>query len=270
MDKKRNNYFSEQDFFESDEFDEFEEYEDSSYRNKNEKHFILWGIILVFLLAAIVLATLRIQNFTVLGNTRYNSEEIVDLIFSDTWDTNSFYCFCKDKTKEHKQLPFIQRYDIDWEGPTSVVITVYEKNVVGYVDYMSSHMYFDKDGIVVESTSENLEGIPLITGLSFGSIVLYKELPVQNSQVFRDILNLTGALDENNISCDKISYDNLLNATLYIGDLEVIMGGNANMEMKVFTLRDILPKIQGMKGELNLSNYSEGSDHENYIFKTKK
>ena len=48
----------------------------------------------------------------------------------------------------------MQRYDIDFDGPFAVSITVYEKNVVGYVDYMSSHMYFDKDGIIVESSSE--------------------------------------------------------------------------------------------------------------------
>lgn len=267
MDKKRKHFFDEQDFFEREDMDD---YEDGSYDNKKESHFILWGLLLVLLLTGIVLAMARIKNFTVIGNTRYTSEEIVDLVFSDAWDTNSFYCFCKDRVKEHKQIPFIQRYDITWDGPTSVTVTIYEKNVVGYVEYMSSHMYFDKDGIVVESTREKLEGIPLITGLSFGSIVLYKELPVENPQVFRDILNLTGALNENAISCDKITYDNLLNATLYIGDLEIIMGGSANMEMKVFTLRDILPKIQGLKGELNLSSYSESSDHENYIFKTKK
>ncbi len=254
-------------YFDSDDMDDHEYRSD---RKRKEKHLIRWGMVLVFLLTAIVLASARIRSFSVIGNTRYTSEEIVDLIFSDSWDTNSFYCLCKDKTVEHKQIPFIQRYDIDWESPFSVVITVYEKNIVGYVDYMSSHMYFDKDGIVVESTGEKLEGIPMITGLSFGSIVLYRELPVQNMQVFRDILNLTGALSDNDIKCNEIAYDNILNATLYIDDIEVYLGGNENMEMKIFTLRDILPKIKGLKGELNLSVYNESSDHESYIFKTKK
>ncbi len=255
------------DYFDPDDMDE---YDGGFERKKKEKHLMLWGMVFLILLTAIVLATARIKSFSVIGNTRYSSEEIVDLIFSDSWDTNSFYCFFKDKTREHKQIPFIQRYDIDWESPFAVTVTVYEKNIVGYVDYMSSHMYFDKDGIVVESTGEKLEGIPMITGLSFGSIVLYRELPVQNMQVFRDILNLTGALSDNNIKCNEIAYDNLLNATLYIDDIEVYLGGNENMEMKIFTLRDILPKIQGMKGELNLSIYNESSDHESYIFKTKK
>ncbi|SFG26411.1 cell division protein FtsQ/DivIB [Oribacterium sp. WCC10] len=265
--KKEKKYNKKRFYFDDNGTEEYEEYEDG---HKSGKHLVLWGIPVIILLVAIILASARINTFKVIGNTRYSSEEMVKLIYSDDWDTNSFYCFLKDKTSEHKQIPFIQRYDIDWEGPFSVVITVYEKNVVGYVDYMSSHMYFDKDGIVVESTGEKLEGIPKITGLSFGSIVLYKELPVQNMQVFKDILNLTGSLSENKINCDEIAYDNLLNATLYIGDIEVQLGGNENMEMKIYTLRDILPKLDGLKGELNLANYNESSDHESYIFKTKK
>ena len=87
----------------------------------------------------------------------------------------------------------------------SVEIVIYEKNVVGYVNYMSSRMYFDKDGIIVESTEESLDGIPEITGLSFGSIVLYKELPVENKKVFSEILNLTGSVQSYQIACDEIA-----------------------------------------------------------------
>ena len=39
-----------------------------------------------------------------------------------------------------------------------------KKCMVGYVSYMNSNLYFDKDGIVVESTSEILPGIPKIEG----------------------------------------------------------------------------------------------------------
>lgn len=246
---------------------DFYEYDDPGDQKK--RHLLRWGIVLMLLLTAIILASLRIQSFSIVGNTRYSSEEMVRMIFSDTWDTNPIYCLIKDKTRPHKELPFIQRYDISLESPFRVSVTVYEKNVVGYVDYMSSHMYFDKDGIVVESTGNLLEGIPRITGLDFGSIVLYKELPVENRNVFNNILNLTGALSSYGIQCDEIEYDSLLNATLKIGDISVLLGGSKDMEMKISTLCDILPHLEGRRGELNLSEYSETTDHESYIFKEK-
>lgn len=236
-------------------------------RDQNKRHLFRWSIVVLLLLIAILLASVRIQRFTVVGNTQYSSDEIVQMIFSDPWDTDTAWCFVKDKMKPHKELPFVQRYDIDFDGPFAVNITVYEKNVVGYVDYMSSHMYFDKDGIIVESTGNWLEGIPRISGLSFGSIVLYRALPVENKDVFNDILNLTGALRTYDIDCEEIQYDSLLNATLRIGDISVRLGSNKYMEMKISTLHDILPHLSGRKGELNLSDYSETSDHESYIFK---
>ena len=61
-----------------------------------------------------------------------------------------------------------------FRSPSDVEVIVYEKSVVGYVSYMNSRMYFDKDGIIVESTSETLPGVPKIAGLSFGHIVLHQ------------------------------------------------------------------------------------------------
>lgn len=55
--------------------------------------------------------------------------------------------------------------------PNKMNVAVYEKAIVGYISYMGCNMYFDKDGIVVESSSENYEDVPQITGLDFKSIV---------------------------------------------------------------------------------------------------
>ncbi len=225
------------------------------------------GILVMILLIAVILASARFQRYKVIGNTRYTEDQVLQMVFSDRWDTNSFYQFLRERTKSHKILPFIEKYELHWTAPLSIEVIVYEKNVVGYVDYMSSHMYFDKDGIVVESTGERLEGVPKITGLGFGSIVLYQPLPVKNKAVFNDILNLTGALSSYQIQCDSIQYDDFLNATLQIGELKVSLGQNDNMEMKISTLNDILPKLAGWKGTLDLSTYTEHPDREEYIFR---
>ncbi len=231
------------------------------------KKLLLMGILVIVLLVAVILASARFQRYKVIGNTHYTEDQVLQMVFSDSWDTNSFYQLVREHTKSHKTLPFVEKYELHWLSPLSIEVIVYEKNVVGYVDYMSSHMYFDKDGIVVESTREQLSGIPKITGLSFGSIVLYQPLPVKNKAVFNDILNLTGALSGYQIQCDSIQYDDFLNATLRIGDLKVSLGQNENMEMKISTLNDILPKLAGRNGTLDLSTYTEHPDREEYIFR---
>ena len=70
-------------------------------REQNKRHLLRWSIVVLLLLIAILLASVRIQRFTVVGNTQYSSDEIVQMIFSDPWDTDTAWCFVKDKMKPH-------------------------------------------------------------------------------------------------------------------------------------------------------------------------
>lgn len=205
-----------------------------------------------------------------MGNRQYSSEELEKLIFSEDLDYNSAYAFVKDKWKPHKTLPFVDRYELHWKNPFSLDIIVYEKNIVGYVEYMSGNLYFDGDGIVVESTKKKLPGIPKITGLKFSKVSLYKTLPVEDKAVFRDILNLSASLKAENLECDHIDYDALSNATLYMGDIKVLLGNNEDMEQKLSSLKDILPALSGRKGTLDLTKYRGRKEKEAYVFREEK
>ncbi len=236
-------------------------------KEREARFLIKMGFLVIILLLILLLACLRIRNIRIIGSTHYSEEQLAGMVFSEPWDTNSCWQFIKEKTGEHKVIPFVEKYDLRFEDPFSVEVIVYEKNIVGYVDYMSSHMYFDKDGIVVESSNEQLPDIPMIRGLKFGSISLYRELPVEDKRVFNDILNLTGSLSSFGIGCENIEYDYLLNATLSVDNLKVLLGQDTDMEMKVALLHDILPKLEGRKGTLDLSVFSRNAERESYIFK---
>lgn len=218
------------------------------------------GIMLaVFLLAGIVLLSVKITQVTVSGNSRYTDEEIESLIFRSGWDYNPLYFYLKDRIRPHEQIPFVEDYKIEFQSPGKVEVIVYEKSIVGYVSYMSSYMYFDKDGIIVESTGTKLDGIPWITGLKFGHIVLHQPLPVDNQKIFEEILNLTQILSVYEIAVDRIQYDAHGQATLHIGDIEVILGDNTSMSGKISELNDQLPVLNGKSGTLYLNNYDETS-----------
>ena len=67
-------------------------------------------------------------------------------------------------------------------------------------------MYFDKDGMVVESSSSPTEGIPLVTGLNFNHVIMNEPLPVQNKNIFKMILNITQLLTKYHIMTDRIYF----------------------------------------------------------------
>lgn len=138
------------------------------YRWTEKKKTGIAAAVIVLLLILIGLFSLQIKTVTVTGNVRYTQEQITEMLFPDKVSRNPVVCYLKDHFQEHVEIPFVQDYKIEFQGLNKVEIIVYEKSVVGYVSYMSSCMYFDKDGIVVESTSKTLPGIPEITGLKFG------------------------------------------------------------------------------------------------------
>ena len=231
---------------------------------KRNKRLVIAALV-VFLLALTMLLV-RIKEITVTGSSRYTQEQITEMLFPDALSRNPVVCYLRDHIKEHETIPFVEDYDIVFHSPGHVEIIVYEKSVVGYVSCMSSYMYFDKDGIVVESTSQKLPDIPEITGLKFGYIVLYQKLPVEDEAIFQEILNLTQILSIHRLVVDRIQYSSLGEATLYIGDIEVLLGGNAGLNGKIAELNDMYPQLEGRKGTLHLENYDEASPAAGYAF----
>ena len=237
---------------------------------RRRKEITIYGILLFFLLLILLLFSTRVNKITVLGNKQYTEKELTKMILTKELDYNSFYAFIKDKIRPHKTIPFVAKYELHWKDPFALEIIVYEKNMVGYVEYMSSNLYFDGDGIVVESTKKKIPGIPRITGLKFSKVSLYKALPVENKAIFQDILNLGAVLRLEEIDCDHIEYSSSYTATLYIGDIKVLIGDNEDMEQKLMSLKDILPALKGRKGTLDLSSYQGRKEKEAYVFKENK
>lgn len=241
--------------------------EDSQILKKRIKIAIAAAVVL---LVTVILLSVRITEITVTGNQRYTDEQMIELLFPDQTSRNSLFCYAKDKLKPHETIPFVEDYRLVFSGPGKVEVIVYEKSVVGYVSYMSSYMYFDKDGIIVESSGTRLEGVPWITGLNFGYIVLYQKLPVEDEHIFSEILNLTQILSLYEMEVDRIQYNSAGEATLYMGDIEVVLGGNESLNGKIAELNDMLPELEGLSGVLYLDTYNEADTNGMYVLKPRK
>ena len=231
------------------------------------KHKIILVLVSVFLAFAILCVSLSVTSVRVTGNRTYTAEEIEQLVFPTRMSRNSVACMISSLMGKKRSIPFVQDYKISFLSPGEVEVIVYEKSIVGYVSYMSSRMYFDKDGIIVESANQRLPGIPEITGLHFGQIVLYRELPVENRRIFSMILNLTQTLSTFEIPVDVIRYDKDLNATLNIGSVSVLLGGANDMNGKLSELSNILPRIKDLDGTLDLSDYDPTVPNRMYSFR---
>ena len=238
-------------------------------RRRKRRHRGLWIGLSLLILGIVLILSVNITTITITGNKKYSAEQIEELLFDGQWGKNSLYSYYQSQFKPHKQIPFIEDYEIVFQNPVSVEIIVYEKSVVGYVSYMSSYMYFDKDGIIVESANEALPGVPLVTGLKFGQIVLYQKLPLEKEETFRQILNLTQILSIFELKVDRIQYGSYGDITLYLKEIEVLLGSGGNMNDKISELNDMLPHLEGRKGILHLEDYDEMEIRAGYTFEPK-
>lgn len=230
-------------------------------KSKYKKILAVAAILLIVLGAAGYMLS-NVDEIEYVGSSHYEDDELTELIFG-TNKPNSIYF--KLFTKKDKTIPFIEKYDVDIEWPSKIYVTVYEKSIIGYISYMGCNMYFDREGVVVESTSEYYEGVPQLLGLKFNSIVLNSKLDVGDDEIFDEILELTQAFKKYELDIDKVYYDSSYNVTLHMGNVRVELGDASDSTEKLYTLKQISDKLKNMNGTLDMSNYD--GNNNSIIFK---
>ena len=220
----------------------------------------LSALVLVCVGILVIKTRFTITSVDITGNEHYNADEIEDYVLNGKYGHNSIYLYLKCRFAGVDEVPFVEKMDVELLSPTEVKIRVYEKAVAGYVEYLGHYLYFDKDGIVVESSTRRMEGIPFVTGLDFNYITLHEKLPVEKEDIFRLILDITQLLTKYKIDIDRIYFDNNYNITLYFGQVRVFLGNSDHIDEKINRLRFILPELPDEPGVLHMENYAGEGD----------
>lgn len=222
---------------------------------------VLIAAVLLLIAGGVIwfLNAFRITSVMVEGNIHYSTDQITDMVMNSDFSNNSVFLSMQYHNKSITDVPFVERIDVSVVDRQTVKITVYEKALAGYVQYLGSYMYFDKDGIVVESSNVLTPGIPEVSGLKFNHVVLHEALPVENEEIFQEILNITNLLNKHGLSATKIQFDSLYDVSLHFGKVRVIMGEDADMDQIIMHLTGILPHLEGKSGVLHMENFSESN-----------
>ena len=230
-------------------------------RKKRRKIGLYILLILILLIAAgvfIVMNVFTVENVDVEGNELYSSTQIENMVLNDEYSWNSLYVDLKYRFVDIGEVPFVDTMEVSLDNPHTVHIKVYEKGMLGYlyINSIGQNAYFDKDGFVVETSTEVIDGVPKITGISCEEVVLYEKLQLENSDILRDLLNLTQTLKKYNLLPDEIQYDSNMEPVLYYGTIQVKIGSEDNLSQKVVRLSIILPQLDGLSGTLHLETWT--------------
>ena len=227
-------------------------YKQKKNNNKIKPIIIIIIIIIIILLGFLFNQIFKIKNVYIKGNKFYSEKQIVTFLNLDKYN-NTFIFFIMN-SKNHKPLPFVDKIDIKMLSFNDIKVEVCEKQVIGCIKYMGEYLYFNKNGILVESLSEQIQGIPLVNGLKYSELVLYKSIDENNNNDFKDLLKIVQNLNKNKININSINI-NGNEFVLIKNKLEIILGNSENLNEKLNEIQGILPKIENEKGKLKqLSN----------------
>ncbi len=221
---------------------------------------IIGGVILgLFLIIAGVFWFLRITDVTVEGGEIYSEQEIISSAMSNKYDYHTLYFLAKSKLGRVSCLPFVQEIDVEWKSPAAIVLHVYDKTISGCVKYMGQYIYFDKDGVVLQSLAEPMDGVPVVTGIKFGKFTLNEAFEVKDSSLFETIMNLSRLIRHYKVQVDQIKFDGK-NVTLYSGKVEVYLGQKDFYDDDMAALASVLKKTnkKGLAGTIDMENFNSG------------
>ncbi|SFR95731.1 cell division protein FtsQ/DivIB [Anaeromicropila populeti] len=235
--------------------------EEKAQKNRTLKK-ICMIVLIVFALYVAYTGFFRLEVITTKGCSFYTEDEVLEYFKQTAADSNTLLFYIKYKYLKKPTIPFVDEYDIEIKGRNKILINIYEKSMISCIKYMEEYFYLDKDGTVIESSSEKVADLPLITGVKFNAINLQEKLSVEKEEIFSVILEISKLINQYELDVDKVNFNYNMEVTLYSHDIRVILGKRDHYDTQLAELSKLLPKAQEkkLKGELDMENFEEGQD----------
>ncbi|MDD5944597.1 MAG: FtsQ-type POTRA domain-containing protein [Clostridia bacterium] len=250
-----------EEFTADEDWDDFEDiFEDKRSKRYKGVHLPLKKIVIAAVCiagaTAIVLASpiFAVKNIDINEMNYFTKEEICSKIGLSEGDNGVFY----NKGRAEKLLmsdKYISSADISFKMPDTMVIEINENKICGYISYLGSYLYVDKEGRVIDIKSETTEKLPIIEGLSFDSFTQGEVIPVKNKEAFEAALIISRAMSKYDIIEKAVSINvaDTSNIYAYIDNIKVLLGDTSRMEEKIKTMSEAVGEIpEGDRGTLDL------------------
>lgn len=227
-------------------------------KHKKRKTILLVCALLILIAIAVIFTQFELDDITVSGNVHYTENEIKDIVLSNGKTHNTFVLWVSNKINHTKDKPFINKIDIQYLTKNKISIEVIEKPLAGCLENMGDYIYFDRDGMVLESSTEKFEDIPCVTGLKVDYFILGEKLPIEDTKKFDLILAVTKLINEYSVEVDKVYFNISDNLILYKGDLRIDLGKGDKIEEQLAVLPAIIEQAEasGATGTLKMEKYS--------------
>lgn len=193
---------------------------------------------------------------------RYTEEEIRDYTL-DKWYEN-YWILVKwyYKYKKVEPLPYLEKITVDVAEDGIIEISAYEKMPIGCIMEMGYYLYFDADGVIVSTKMENVEKLPVITGLKYTSVKLYEPFQTQKSNLFRVVMNIVMQLQKYEVTAEEIHFGQEDEVYLLCDGNRFDLGTRDAYDVQIGMIKGILDQVGGreLKYHFHMENVENATD----------
>lgn len=234
----------------------------SNYRKKriSKKTWKYAGAVFGSLLTAGLIfffAYFKVDEVEVMGSSHYSEKEVRKMVLRGPLASNSVLAPLLYTKRETEDIPFVKGYVVSQVNRNTICISVKEEKPVGCIPYLDSYIYFDRNGIFIESSKKRDETIPYFDGISVKHVIKDEELPIKGKTVLNTAVALATIFQKNETIPDHIEFDENYQISLLYGDITVMLGKDEFLEDKMTRAVAILPLIAGKKGILHLESVTD-------------
>lgn len=229
-------------------------------RIKHKKWIVIGSIFLLLLFCALFF---RVKKVTVEGNTYYTQKQMAEMFQKNIFQKNVLTFWLMDKCSLSPKLDFVREYDVTYPSLNEVHIKLYEKTIVAGIAYSNQYIYFDKDGMVLQSADKPVKGIPLFETKNLTTFTLYEKVQMEDEGLLGQIMNLANLFQHYKVEWDKVEFDENNEAFLYIHQTKVLLGKKDNYDEAISALSSVLQERNVPKdevAEIDLRNYKVNGD----------
>ena len=217
------------------------------------------AIVIIFV-AIMASPVMNIRETYVSGNEKLSSREILELAGFE--GNVNIFAFSEAMAEEGLYgNTYIKHVDIKKNyTQRSIAIDIVERSLSGYIKFDdNTYLYIDKEGMVLECRTSFTERRPVIEGLGFAEFTLGAYLELDNAEIFDTLVNLSHLFEKFEIEHDIIRVDLARSDEIhfYYGSIDIQMGSKMDLDLKVRTVKEILPTLEEYKeigGILNMKN----------------
>ncbi len=215
----------------------------------------IWILLVILIVFTAGSLFFRVKEVRVTGTETVSAEQLKsDLGIRE--GMNMFYFLIASKLKLPQVSPRIESVDVYVDWPDALDIEVKERTVVAYVSYMGMYLCLDEAGYVIDSSYYLGEEMPVITGVQVKSFRLGEPLNTTSTSLSQTIMEICMSLRKYGIAgwVLRVDMTDSSDVRLYTERLEIRLGEDEDIDLKLQALSSILSKTPEAEGILHLED----------------